>query len=719
MQWSIVTAGGGCVPQGTAPAADARIKVRAVLQRSNAWLSVGWNTDGAMVGTDSILGLPAAGTVRDMHLTAKSSSGVQTDSAQHTTDTSMSTSGGQTQMQFTRLLNTGDNNDFNLLPAASTAGSQVSWVWAHGGNQAANLAYHQSRGDLRVALVTAAIVLPCSTGQQRNAQGACEPPADSASVVSMAFAPAAAAAAGAAGSDARTTFAQQVAADIEFALGLVTQSGALPVSGRVRVTAVTAATGGGLTVSIAILPAASAGSALNAATGANRTASVSALSAGLVAQLKAPSSPLHSGVATSNLDATAAANTNASAQFTATPPPSVVVTAAACEEFPFSASLDGSMSVRWAIVSAAGQCIDSTMAAIPDDAAVKMQVTVTRDAWLGIGFNTDARMVGSDGVAAYPPSTVRDIGLASKSTSGVAADFRQDISDASVTLLSGSTVVNFTRPLRTGDSDDFDLLAPAQADESVVMIWARGGNGQRSNSIHSRGDRGSINIALASGRVSDTEESALHVVHGILMTLAWCVMVPLGVMSALRIRPRAQAACCGLIPAATTHDESKPQVWYVWHWRFQMAAFLFSVIAFILAVVFVGPDGPTSTHAYIGIAVFALMTAHVLAALVRPGVPAAGSQATFLRKAWSMGHLVVGRSLPLLALVAVLSGWSLYGVATGGAVAIPIATSLLVLVASFFALPSLLPAAARSPKAVAGDDGEYARQRKDVNPMYA
>ena len=725
VQWSIVTASGACVLQGAVPPADASIKVRAVLQRSNAWLSVGWNTNGNMVGTDSILGLPGAGAVRDTHLTLRSLSGVATDGTQDVVETGISSTGGETVMAFTRRLSTGDSNDFNLLPAASAVGTQVTWVWAHGGSQASALAYHQARGSTRAALVTAAPVLPCPDGQARNTQGDCEAAPGASALLDIVFLPAAATSAGAAGSDARTAFVQQVAADVELALGLVSQATTAPVSGRVRVTAVVTAASGALNVTVALLPAAEAGSALNAATGANRTASVPSLAAALASQLASPGSPLYSGVATRNVDASAAGNVRASVRFAGTPPRSVLAPPAGCETYPFSGSMDGSMSFIWAIVSAQGDCIDSTTQAIPDDAALKMQVRLARDAWLGIGFNSEARMVGSDGVAAYPPSTVRDIGLTARSVSGVSADARQDVSNTAVVQIGGDTLMNFTRPLRTGDSDDFDLLTPTQADESIVMIWARGSEGQRSNSIHSRADRGSLQVALASGAVSDTEGGALELAHGVLMTIAWCVMVPLGVMAALRIRPRGQPACCGMLPAATASDDSKPQTWYVWHWRFQMSAFLLAVIAFVLALVFVGPDGPTSTHAYIGIAVFALMTVHVLAALVRPGVPAAGETPTCLRRVWSGGHLVLGRGLPLLAFVAVLSGWALHGVAIGGAVAIPLATTLLVLVASFYGLPSLLPdiggARTAKPVAIAGKPSATVSTSgtTDVNPMYA
>jgi cytochrome b561 len=729
LQWSIVSASGACVAQGTTVPPSAKIKVRAVLQRASAWLSVGWNTNGNMVGTDSILALPVgAGSVLDTHLTSKSSSGVVTDSVSDVQDAQVTTPSGTTVLEFSRPLSTGDSNDFNLLPAAQTAGSTVTWVWAHGGANTPQLSYHQARGGVAAVLVSDAPLVACSTEQERNAAGICVLSPTATALIPLVF-PASIATINSLaqqGAAERNAFLQQVAADVEAALGITSSAGSVPVSGRVLATAVQIAADGRVTITIALLPAAAAGSALAAATGSNRTASVAALSSAMLHQLATPSSSMYSGAATSNLDRTAGANTNAAAQFTPNTPSSAVAPEVGCSTLPFTAEVDSSLSISWAIVTASGLCLDTTAQAIPADARLKMRVRLQRDAWVAVAFNSEARMVGSDGVAGYPPSTVRDIDISAKSSSGVAADAQQDISDASIQVTSGATEMTFTRPLRTGDSADFDLLAPTQADNSVTMIWARGSTGQRGNSIHARSDRGSLSVALASGTIIESS-NIFELMHGILMTVSWCVMVPLGVMSVLRLRPRQTAACCGLLKPATSEDASQPQTWYVWHWRFQMAAFLAAVTAFIFALVFVGSDGPATTHAYLGIAVFTLMAAHVLAALVRPGVPAKGEEASTIRKVWSWAHFILGRGLPVLALGAVLSGWIVYGLAAGGAVAIPVALTLATVVASYFLLPKLLdsptPPSPTFGKAVVADEGSSGvvphGNRADINPMYA
>ena len=479
--------------------------------------------------------------------------------------------------------------------------------------------------------------------------------------------------AGAPGSDARTTFVNALEAAVEATLGLTASGRALQsASGRVRVTGLDP-TPSGFDADVTILP------------GSAGQPNVTALASTLVTAARDSGSSLYSApVVGAALDASTNA---ASASSTVTPTPSgrVVPSGAGCAAFAFSADLTSGLTLEWSIATSQGVCLDAG-ADVPDGAALVGRLTHTAaGTWLAMGFNDAFAMAGTDAILGLPASSeVRDTHLTGRGASAVVTDASNDLSNVGITSSGDSTIMTFTRPLDTGDSDDMDISSAVQGGESVRVIWAHGAAGSGGLTNHGS-RRGDILVNFATGETAAAAPDGMRLAHGIMMTIAWAVMVPLGVLSAVWVKPGTEPRCCGLLRPAVAADASVPQTWYVLHWRLQMGAALLSTIAFILALVFTGGAPPATPHAVLGIVVYVLMAVHVIGGLMRPGKPKAPAPSASappagpavpptpaIRTAWEVGHRIVGSLLPVLAVVAIVSGYLVFGSGIGIAVGVPV-----------------------------------------------
>lgn len=83
------------------------LSVKLVYSKGEAWLGVGPSKDGRMVGSEVVVGIPAAGTVKKYDLNAQSLGGVDamSDAKQATlTGTSITAADGATEMTFVKPL---------------------------------------------------------------------------------------------------------------------------------------------------------------------------------------------------------------------------------------------------------------------------------------------------------------------------------------------------------------------------------------------------------------------------------------------------------------------------------------------------------------------------------------------------------------------------------------------------------------------------------------
>jgi hypothetical protein len=253
--------------------------------------------------------------------------------------------------------------------------------------------------------------------------------------------------------------------------------------------------------------------------------------------------------------------------------------------------LDGRYVLEWNLTAPFGN---------ETGASVRFRITSSASGYAALGFPVrDGVMIGADSVIGWwdqasGVGVVDDYYLGSKSVGcpgGVCLDSSSgglnSILNASVTLLAdGRTVVEFSRMLIANDARDRSLVL---GDNPVLFAVASGDSLQYHGS-----DRGSAVINLSTGESSVDGIDPItvrRIVHGVLMTVAWCALMPAGTLIAALLKHR---------------------IFLIGHWWFrlhvgvQSAGLLLTFIAFVLSVEFtasVGTEHFSNTHARMGLAV--------------------------------------------------------------------------------------------------------------------
>ena len=251
-------------------------------------------------------------------------------------------------------------------------------------------------------------------------------------------------------------------------------------------------------------------------------------------------------------------------------------------------------------------------------------------AWLGFGFSSNGRMVGSLAVIGLPNEDVTaKYNLGGKSVSAVqqAASSQQTLTDTSITQNATHTVLKFTKLF----VEDGEL--EMTADGRFAFIYALGSG----NALSVHRTRGSFTIDLEPCRVigqeGDTDNETTPIVsggssgndgpnrqlwmaHGLFMATAWGIFVPLAVGSS-RLRDLLGFA---------------PGLWFKIHQGLNMLAVLCTIIGFSIAVAAVNDqtaDGEDAnhfsgvTHRKVGLVITILAVTQAVVGLLRPHPPKA------------------------------------------------------------------------------------------------
>ncbi|GAX79928.1 hypothetical protein CEUSTIGMA_g7368.t1 [Chlamydomonas eustigma] len=160
--------------------------------------------------------------------------------------------------------------------------------------------------------------------------------------------------------------------------------------------------------------------------------------------------------------------------------------------------------------------------------------------------------------------------------------------------------------------------------------------------------------SIPGGEFGMEDEANPHsavVSHGVLMILAWLVLLPLGVMSA---RHR------WLFPASNTSASNSHSValWFTVHQALQLSGIVLFTIGFVLPWTMFGKqhgdsgqeDSLMKSHGIIGITMAVLTYAQLLLAFLRPKPDAR------YRKWWNLQHWFTGRSALVLAIINITIG---------------------------------------------------------------
>ncbi|CAN0387857.1 unnamed protein product [Ascophyllum nodosum] len=100
-----------------------------VLNSAQSWTAIGFSEDGAMVGSDAVIGMPANTSVNEYSLTAQDEDSIDLFGDQEITSTSIGQDGDGTTITFTRPL-TPANSEKQTL--SSTPGEESWIIWAFG-----------------------------------------------------------------------------------------------------------------------------------------------------------------------------------------------------------------------------------------------------------------------------------------------------------------------------------------------------------------------------------------------------------------------------------------------------------------------------------------------------------------------------------------------------------------------------------------------------------
>jgi len=138
--------------------------------------------------------------------------------------------------------------------------------------------------------------------------------------------------------------------------------------------------------------------------------------------------------------------------------------------------------VQWSSYALSSTCELKYRVNVPSDTneeecigcSVSMEVIHDGEAWLGIAFSTNGRMVGSEAVIGTPGDTLED-GLVQKydlnskwSSRALRAMDAQTLTEASIEVVDGQTIMKFTKLLK--EPGEIEILPTGDN----ILLYARG-----------------------------------------------------------------------------------------------------------------------------------------------------------------------------------------------------------------------------------------------------
>jgi len=255
-----------------------------------------------------------------------------------------------------------------------------------------------------------------------------------------------------------------------------------------------------------------------------------------------------------------------------------------------------------------------------EEQKVSLCLETPAQGWASLGVQKNpGQMVPGEAVVGQLPDaggpSIESYKMSGYSPSSVMKDPRQSLELASIERVGDVLRLSFSRKLVNGGD-----LALKESGSTLFMFAYSSGDWPAFHSVY-----GSFDLDLSNGAAADIalhsmEEKAYYAVHAILGALAWCVCVPLAVSSA---RKTWEPAASGLKAR-----------WFKLHRALNAVAFVFTVAGVSIGLALL--KGSVSIHGLLGISTFALSTAQIVIAVVRPP----GGHAW--RQVWYWAHKVIG-----------------------------------------------------------------------------
>lgn len=267
--------------------------------------------------------------------------------------------------------------------------------------------------------------------------------------------------------------------------------------------------------------------------------------------------------------------------------------------------------------------------------------------WFGIVFDT--KMVPSPNSTIFttgkPSETQRPLGLyaydlSSYSTSGVVYRAERNWRKVSQSIVGKSVSLVYEQ--------DLDNTKWSTSTGSISFRYAWGSSAQETKlGPHTSTSYSKVwTFDLANGAISSSGTDTLKIIHGIVMTVAWSLLVTIGVFAS-RFR---------LFLFQRIADKA---MWFYVHRGIQYFAVLCVLIAFGMAVYFIQEDGTahfSNTHECLGLSVTILAFLQPINAYLRPHAAKKGLDKSIGRWAWEITHKSFGYVTWILSQVAIYFG---------------------------------------------------------------
>jgi hypothetical protein len=262
----------------------------------------------------------------------------------------------------------------------------------------------------------------------------------------------------------------------------------------------------------------------------------------------------------------------------------------------------------------------------PVDETLTVEIVYEGAGWLGFGASANGRMTGTGSVIGLPETgSVQKYYMSDRSLGAVqlVPDSEQTLTDTSITQNATHTVLKFTKPLR----EDGELeISPTGQNTFIYAVGIVNGL-----SPHIRDGAFSMQLTPCIGAAGydadslsnsvtlfeeDSSTKKLWIAHGVLMALAWGILVPLAIGSSM-LRPTLSK----LLPKG---------MWFSIHFYLNMLAMALMVASFGIAVHAINSNTVAGedpkhfhdvTHRMVGLVIFVIAFVQAAVGMLRPGGP--------------------------------------------------------------------------------------------------
>ncbi|KAL1832294.1 hypothetical protein ACET3Z_001945 [Daucus carota] len=266
------------------------------------------------------------------------------------------------------------------------------------------------------------------------------------------------------------------------------------------------------------------------------------------------------------------------------------------------------------------------------------QTKITSTRWAAWGINPDGSgMIGAQALVAYQKSDgsmrVYTSSVTDYKTSLQEGDLKFPVSDLSATFANNEIIIFATLKI--------------QNTSSLNQVWQSGPVASDNPGMHATtGDniRSSGSLNLLSGQPGATRgggssKTKQQNIHGVLNTISWGIMMPVGALIARYVK---------------VFEVADPG-WFYLHVSCQTTAYIIGLVGWGTGLR-LGSESPGiqySSHRYIGITLFVFGTLQVLALLVRP------QKDHKYRLYWNIYHHTTGYMVILLSIINIFKGFDI------------------------------------------------------------